>query len=132
MATITMHDPHGGPDIVAEMGPSWQDLPSHKGVRVYHVPDPDDPGVLHATMFKVAPGSHYEGSVIDDSQLIGILKGGIRLDNKLYLAGQMLWLAPGQPTSWSCEHGATGVVQYNVPPPDLDLVSLTQIPLRRI
>lgn len=119
-ATLTMHNAQGGLPVVAPLGSRWQPLPGREGVRIFHVPDPCGAPGLFLTVCVTEPGAHYEGSVIDESRLLGLLEGELEHNGTVYTPGQFLWVAPGEPSTWAAEHGALVVVRYSVPPPDID------------
>lgn len=120
MATLTLRDEKTGLAVVAPLGSRWQPLPGRDGVRIFHVPDPSGAPGLYLTVCVTEPGAHYSGSVIDESRLLALMEGQLQHNGTLYTPGQVVWIAPGEPSTWAAEFGALAVIRYNVPPPDID------------
>ncbi|WP_216726077.1 hypothetical protein [Hymenobacter siberiensis] len=128
MVALVLRNADGTVQAVASLAACWQSVPGREGVRLYHIPHPDRPG-LHATMFIAAPHSHYQSSIIDQSRLVGITEGEINVNGRDYFPGNFFWLGPGCSTSWATtELGAAGIVQYNTPMPDIDIANLFPFP----
>jgi hypothetical protein len=121
-ATLTLRDLDGNVSAVAPLGNGvWQPLAGREGVDIYHVPNPSGEPGLFMTVACTRPGAHYEGSVLDESRLLAIIEGDLRHNGLDCRPGRVIWVAPGEPSTWSSEHGCLAVVRYDVPPPDLDL-----------
>ena len=129
MATLVIHDEKNGTDVTAPVGNSWQPLVGRPGVEVFHVPNPSGAGGLFLSVCRIAPGSGFDQSSIDQSQLVTLLAGDVTVNGRTYTPGQCMWFAPGEPTSWSVQAGYLGVVFYDAPPPDIDFTDII-IPIK--
>lgn len=115
-ATLVLHDEQGK-DYTVPLGSSWQPLPGRKGVQIFHIPNPSGEPGLFMTAFCAEPGSEYTGSRIDESRLLVLLEGLMDFNGKPLSPGNVVWIEPGQPTTWHTEPGALGVVRYDSPNP---------------
>jgi hypothetical protein len=119
LTTLTLHRADG-PDVVAALAPAWQVLEGRPGVKLFHVPHPSGAPGLFMTVCAIDPGTEFEGTSIDHSQLVALLAGDLECNGQTYRPGQFLWLAPGEPANWKVRAGYLGAVLYDVPPHDID------------
>lgn len=116
---LTIHNADGT-HTIAHLPCSWESWPGLDGVRVFHVPHPDDEPGPFIAICQVAAGVVSRGAHLDESRLVGLLGGELTADGHQYRYGQFLWIAPGQPSHWSTGKGYLAVIRYNVPPHDID------------
>lgn len=119
LTSLTLHAEQG-PDVVAVVGPGWQPVAGRPGVECYHVPHPDGLAGLFVGVFRVAAGTHFEGSSMDESRLVVALAGDIELNGQPLPPGHSRYLAPGEPASWQVQHGHLSVTIYDVPPHNIN------------
>lgn len=119
LARLVIHESDGS-DIEAPLAAAWQPLAGRPGVEIYHVPHPDGATGLYLAICRIAPGTSFEGSHIDQAQLVALLDGDLDCNGHRYRRGEFLWLAPGEPADWTVHAGFLAAILYDVPPHNID------------